>query len=172
MKRVFSRLAVVPYALAQVFRNWKNVLIATVSACLFFSLYLLVPVWLVPGNSLLFSLSQLSLLNTALLGLLAFTTGVLFTFELFAFRKSQSNRVVSASTGSAGLLASLAGGILAAASCGCGVGILLGVIGLGGGTVFVVANQTYIVVGMLLIVLVGVYFSARRAAGICATCST
>lgn len=141
---------------------------ATVS---FLALYLLTPVWLVPGTTLAYELAHLTPLPFALLGLLALMTGLLFSLEVFSFKRSRSEELAVAGEGSVGLLASLAGGILAAASCGCGTGILLGVIGLGGGAIFVAEHQTLIVSGMLGVVAIGLYFSARRAAGICATCS-
>ena len=143
--------------------------IAVLAAVALFAVYLFVPIWLVPSNSLALELSLVTPLGYGLLVALALMTGALFALEVFAFQRSRAQKVAAARD-SVGLIASLTGGILAAASCGCGVGILLGAVGLGGGTLFVAANQTAIVALMLVVVAVGLYFSARRAAGLCATC--
>lgn len=156
---------------ASIFRERIYVAISVASSLVFLSLYLLVPVWTVPGNTIAFELGLLTLVDYALLGALALMTGVLLSLEVSALRRSRSNGLRSAGEGSIGLVASLTGGVLTAASCGCGLGILLGIVGLGGGAIFVATHQTAIVVGMLSVVTIGLYFSARRAAGLCATCS-
>lgn len=155
---------------AQVFRQRAYIVLAILSGTLFFALYLLTPVWLVPGTTLSYEISHLTLLSMVLLVGLALMTGLLLSLEVFSFRRSRSAGLTSAGEGSIGLVASLTGGILAAASCGCGTGILLGVIGLGGGAIFIAEHQILVVSFMLAVVAVGLYFSARRAAGICATC--
>lgn len=155
---------------ALVFRKGAYQGVAAGGAFVFFSTYMLVPVWLIPGNTFALELSQMTPLNYGLLGALALMTGALFALELFAFRRSRTQGLRAAGEGGVGLIASLAGGVLAAASCGCGTGILLGVLGLGGGALFVAANQTAIAAVLLGVVALGLYFSARRAAGICATC--
>ncbi len=157
---------------ASVFRKPFYAAVAAGSALVFLCVYLLVPVVLVPGNTLAFELSRMTALNYALLAMLALMTGVLLSFELFAFRRSRTQGLRAAGESGVGLIASLTGGVLAAASCGCGVGILLGVLGLGGGALFVAANQSSIIVIMLAVVAIGLYFSARRAAGLCVTCET
>ncbi|HQU07621.1 MAG TPA: hypothetical protein PK539_00985 [Candidatus Paceibacterota bacterium] len=144
--------------------------IAVVGALIFFGLYLFVPVWLVPSNTVTFELLNITPLQYGLLSLLALMTGMLVSFEVFAFRSTRTQKLRAAGEGGVGLVASLFGGIIAAASCGCGIGILLGVVGFGGGALFVAENQTSIVLVMLGVVAIGVYFSATRAAGLCATC--
>jgi len=156
-------------AIGSVLGKPRYALAALFAAFVFFGVYLFVPILLVPGNTFSLELSLITPLEYVLLTALALMTGTLLSLELFAFRQSRALHARAAG-GVSGLVASLTGGILAAASCGCGVGILLGAVGLGGGTLFVVAHQTTIVFAMLGVVAVGLYFSARRAAGICATC--
>lgn len=154
-------------ASVSVFKKPAYALLAIGSALVFFGMYLIVPVLLVPGNSLSFELALISPGNFLLLATLALMTGMLAAFELFSLRRSRAHGLRSAGRQSAGFVASITGGVLAAASCGCGVGILLGVVGLGGGTLFATQNQMPIVVALLGIVFIGLYFSARRVAGIC-----
>ena len=154
-----------------VFRERRYQGTALLGALVLFILYVYVPVWVVPGTTLAFELSLISPANYVLLGALALMSGILFSFELYSFRRSRRQGLRAFGAGSTGLLASIFGGVITAASCGCGVGILLGVIGIGGGTLFIATHQMAIVTIMLGIVMVGLYFSARRAAGLCATCS-
>ncbi|MHB1163359.1 MAG: hypothetical protein ACYCZZ_02460 [Minisyncoccota bacterium] len=154
-------------ASVSVFKKPIYAVIAVGSALVFFGMYLIVPTLLVPGNSLSFELALISPSNYVLLATLALMTGMLAAFELFSLRRSRANGFRSAGKRSVGFVASITGGVLAAASCGCSAGILLGVVGLGGGTLFATQNQTSIVVVLLGIVLIGLYFSARRVAGIC-----
>lgn len=154
----------------RVFRERTYQVVAATSALVLFSLYLFVPVWLVPGNTLSFELGLIAPLNYMLLAALALMTGVLLALELFSFRRSRAQGLRMVGEGGTGIIASLAGGVLAAASCGCGTGLLLGAVGLGGGAFFVAANQTPIVIILLGIVTIGLYFSARRAAGLCIAC--
>ncbi len=155
-----------------VFRKHTYQIAATICTLSLFCLYLLVPILLVPGNTLMLELGAMSLLDYVLLFALALMTGILLTLELFSFRYSRAQGLRMVGEGSTGIIASLIGGVLATASCGCGIGILLGVIGLGGGALFVTANQTPIIIILLGIVMIGLYFSARRAAGLCGTCKT
>lgn len=154
---------------AKVFREPLHLAVALLAALAFFGLYVFVPVWVIPGNTLAFELSIISSANYVLLFALALMTGALFSFELYAWRHSRAQGARGAGEGGAGLLASVTGGLLA--SCGCGIGILLGAVGLGGGALFVVAHQSVILVVIFGVVALGAYFSARRAARICATCA-
>ena len=115
------------------------------SALALFCLYLFVPVWFVAGNTLSLELGLISPFNYALLVALALVTGILFALELFSFRRSRTQGLRVVGEGGTGIIASIVGGVLATASCGCGVGLMLGAIGLGGSTLFVVANQTPII---------------------------
>ena len=151
----------------RVLRDPRYAALALFGTVLFLVLYLGVPALFVPGETLPFELTHFTTLGGGALVLLALMSGALFTLEVYAFRISRAVAPSAVGESGAGLVASLLGGILAAASCGCGAGILLGAIGLGGGALFVVAHQTAIIVAMLAIVTVGLYYSARRAAGIC-----
>ncbi len=167
----FARVSLMMFsASAAVFRERIYQGIVAVSVLVFFGMYLLVPVWLIPGDTFALEFAQMKIFNYGLLFALALMTGALLALEFFAFRRSRIQGFRAVSKSGVGVAASLAGGILTVASCGCGTGILLGVLGLGGGAFFVAANQTAIAAVMLAVVAVGLYFSARRAAGICATC--
>ena len=170
VRRSVHQLSIMLRRTGSVFRDRTYQIVAVTSTLALFSLYLFVPVWLVPGNTLSFELGLISPLSYVLLAALALMTGVLLALELFSFRRSRAQGFRTVGTGGTGIIASFTGGVLAVASCGCGTGLLLGVIGLGGGALFVAANQTSIVGLLLGIVIVGLYFSARRAAELCGTC--
>ncbi len=172
IRRFERQLSLILHGSMSVFRRHTYQIIATTGTFFLFCLYLLVPILLVPGNTLSFELETISLLDYVLLFALALMTGILLTLELFSFRHSRAQGLHVVGESGTGIVASLVGGVLATASCGCGIGILLGAIGLGGGAFFVTENQTPIIIILLGIVMVGLYFSARRAAGLCNTCKT
>jgi len=161
----------IPQTMQTVFSSWKYKAFWFVGSLVFLGVYVLIPVLLVSGNSVTFEFSQAGVFDYVLLVALATATALLMSFELFAFRRSRAQGLPIFGESGVGIVASITGGVLAAASCGCGIGILLGVLGLGGATFFVSEHQMLLVGAMLGLVLVGLYFSARRAAGICATCT-
>jgi hypothetical protein len=140
---------------------------AVIAAILVFAFYIVVPVLLVPGNTFRIEFELITPVALALLILLASMTGMIIALETFSFRRSREARLTVVGEGSAGILASVMGGIIAAASCGCGIGVLLGVFGLGGGALFITKHQTPVILVFLLAVALSLYYSARRAAGIC-----
>lgn len=141
---------------------------AATAALLVFAFYIVVPVLLVPGNTFRIEFDLITPLALTLLIILAAMTGTIIALEIFSFRRAKTARLQTVGEGGAGILASLMGGIIAAASCGCGIGVLLSVFGLGGGALFITEHQTPVILLFLALVAVSLYYSARRAAGICA----
>lgn len=167
----FRSLMLIVRGSADVFQDHRYQSIALTSTLLFFFVYLLVPAWLIPGNSLAFELSLLSPLEYALLFSFALLTGVSVALEVFIFRRLRREKLQTAGKGSVGVLTSLVGGTLAAASCACSSAIFLGIFGLGASALFLATHQLAIIFAMFGVGLIGLYFSARRASGLCATCS-
>jgi hypothetical protein len=141
---------------------------AFTASVLVFMLYIVVPVLLVPGNTFRIEFELLTPIALTLLILLAAMTGMIIALEVFSFRRSKAARLGAVGEGGAGIVASITGGIIAAASCGCGIGVLLGVFGLGGGALFITKHQAPVILFFLTLVAVSLYYSTRRAAGICA----
>lgn len=156
---------------SQIFQGRTYQVIAIIGTIFLFCLYVFLPILLVPGNTLRLELEIISPFNYVLLFILALATSFLITLEIFSFLHSRAQGLRIIGEGGTSIFASLVEGVLAAASCGCGTGILLGAIGLGGSTIFVSVNQIPITISLLSIVIVGLYFSARRAANLCDSCT-
>lgn len=166
---MFLSIIKVARAFTTVFAKRRYWLIAFGAAAVSFILPILIPVWLIPLNTLTLQLSLMSVENYVLLAMLAITSGTLIAFNVFLFRRRRGSVIT---TGGAGIstLVAFVGGVITT-SCGCGVGLILGLVGLGAGSAFfVIANQFYIILGALFLVLIGLYLNVRAVAGICTVC--
>lgn len=166
---MFSFITNVARAFATVFAKRRYWLIAIGAAAVSFILPILIPVWLIPLNTLSLQLSIMSAENYVLLTMLAIASGMLIAFNVFLFHHRRGSVVA---TGGAGIstLVAFVGGVITT-SCGCGIGLILGIVGLGAGsTFFIIANQFYIILGAFFLVLIGLYLNVRAVAGICEVC--
>jgi hypothetical protein len=144
---------------------------AIAAALLMFAFYIVVPVLLVPGNTFRIEFDLITPASLLMLVALASMTGMIVALEIFSFRRMRAARLSSVGEGGAGIIASLAGGVMAAASCGCGLGVLLGFFGLGGSALFITEHYPIALSFFLAAVALSLSYSARRAAGICSTTS-
>lgn len=142
---------------------WFIVLIS-----IFIFSYILIPVWLTPGNTLSFQLSTLKTKDYMLFFILSTVTALLLLMQIFLLR-SKKKRVETMGQGGVGIFSALFGGLLATAACSSCIAAILGF--LGAGTVFFVLDkQPYIVLCAIVLVAVSLYFSARRIQGYCNDC--
>lgn len=146
------------------YRSWFVVL-----SVLIFALYILLPVWLIPGNDPLFQLSILRLQDFILFAILSFMTALLILMQIFLTQRSKKERAGAIGRGSVGVSSSLFGGLLATAACpGC-ITTLLGFLGAGS-VFFVIENQLYFLVGAIVLTIAAIYFTARRVGKYCPSC--
>ncbi len=145
---------------ARVLRRPRYLALAVLFALGFLALYLFIPVWLVPGNTLKVELGLITRHNDVLLAVLALITGALWTLQIYLFQNPGTGGRASATCGIS-LFSSIAGGV-AAASCGCGYAIILGAFGFTGAAPFMLAHETVFVLALLFIVGAGLYLTARR----------
>ncbi|NNM83691.1 hypothetical protein HKL94_00510 [Candidatus Parcubacteria bacterium] len=169
MNKLATHLLQLARVFTTLFATWNYRILAIASGAIFFILPLLIPVWIVPSNTLAFELSLMRPANYLLLSLLAIASGLLVAMNIFLLRQRRE-RALAVGSGGMGIVSALVGGVVMT-SCGCGGGLIIGLLGLGAGsTSFIVGNQLYIILAALLITLVGLYLSARKVAGICQTC--
>ena len=131
----------------------------------FFLLSLYVPVWFIPENTLALVLHMLRWQGLAALVLLAVASGLLTAINIFLIKR----RVAGVTTveGGFGLAAALSAAVLLT-SCGCGIGIIVGIFGIGlGGAAFLTTHQFVISLIALVIVLIGLYISLRKVNAVC-----
>jgi len=136
---------------------------------IFIVAYLFIPIWLTPGNTLAFQLSLLNPNDYILFLALSVTTALLVLMQAFLFLRSKKGRVGAVGQSGVGVFSALFGGLLATAACSSCVAAVLGFLGAGS-IFFVLENQPYFVYGAIGLVLICLYFSARRLQGYCESC--
>jgi len=136
-----------------------------------FSAYILLPVWLTVGNTVAFQLSLLRLKDYALFASLSLVTALLVVMQLYIVQRSRERKrmAVAVGSGGVGIYSALLSGLMATAACLSCVAALLGF--LGAGTVlFIIVNRWYFIAGAIAVVMISLYFSARRVLGVCEDC--
>ncbi len=143
-------------AFRTVFSHGSYWYIAAGASAGFFILPLLIPTWFIPADTFSFELHLMRTENYLFLSLFALLSGILLALNIFLIRQ----RIIG--SGGTGIIAAFLGSVLLT-SCGCGIGFILGFVGLGvGSTSFILANQLYIVITALCITFIGLYFSAKK----------
>lgn len=162
--------------LSIIFLASKNVLAANnyrfwfiVLFTVFIAGYIFLPVWLTPGNDLKFQLSLLQVRDYVLFIVLAASASLFVLMQVFLFSRSRKKRASLVAKGGIGVFGALFGGLLATAACSSCIAAILGFLGAGS-TFFVLENQPYVAGGAIALVVIGLYFSARKVVGICDDC--
>ncbi len=135
----------------------------------FLAAYLFVPVWLTPGNTLSFQLQLLRWQDYAFIGILAAAASLLTVMQLFLFLRHRRWHMRTAAEGGLGVVSALLGGLLATAACSSCVLSLLGFLGAGS-AFFLLQHQSFVVWVATLLVVGGLWGSARKVAGVCRDC--
>lgn len=136
-----------------------------------FSSYLLLPVWLTPGNSFAFQMSLFVPKDFVMFGLLAPITSLLILMQVFLFWRirQQKDRLAAVGRGGVGTYSAIFGGLLSSAACTSCIAAFVGVLG-SGPLFFVLENRDAVVVVALALVVLGIVLSFRRMSGYCKEC--
>lgn len=138
-----------------------------------FGLYLFLPVWTIPGNTLRFQLSIFLTRDWVLMGLLAVLTGLLLVLQVDLFRRHKGlrARLAVVGKGGAGSVAGLLAAVLGTAACSSCVAAVLGFLGVG--TVLgLIQYRRWVVLGASIVMLVAIHLTLRHAAGRCPDCES
>lgn len=84
---------------------------------IFIALYVFIPVWLTPGNSLDFQLSLLTPADYGLFIVLAALASLLVLMQVFLFSRRKLGRASAVAQGGVGAFSAFFGGLLATAAC-------------------------------------------------------
>ncbi len=126
--------------------------------------YILLPVGLTPGNSIAFQVSILRPRDYLLFFILSPVTALLILMQIFLWRRGKKYCARTAGQGGLSVFSALFGGLLATAACSSCITAILGFLGAGS-TFFILENQPYVVAASLSLVIIGLYFSARKVVG-------
>jgi hypothetical protein len=134
-------------------------------------LFVLVPVWSIPGNDVAFQLSLFTIGNWTLFVILALLIALLLTMQVFIFRRARNAAVKAKSLGSAavgatGAYAGVLGGVFATAACSWCVAAVFGFLGTGT-VLFIAQNQFWAVLVAISIMLVSLYFTSKKVVSAC-----
>ncbi len=133
--------------------------------------YLLIPIFLVPGNSLSLQFFVLRPLDYVLFFVMSVVTALLVVMQVYVHRNTKKKRTLAAlGEGGVSVYSALFAGLLATAACSSCIIGLVGFLGVGS-TFFILEYQTYFVLGAMLIVVVALFFAARRVNNDCSSCN-
>jgi len=148
-----------------VYRNWFIVF-----SILIYAAYILIPVFLTPGNYISFQLSLLRPVDFVLFLVMSLVTALLIVMQLYVHNRSKKKRMLAAvGEGGVSVYSAMFGGMLATAACSSCIAGLVGFLGAGS-TFFILENQMLFVAGALFIVFVSLFFTARRVNEYCLSC--
>lgn len=135
----------------------------------FFALFVLIPVWAVPFNTLATQLDFFTARDYAVLVLLSSLSSLFITMQGYVMR--QKRKIAGVGTATAGGLGALFAGIAGTAFCASCLAPLFALFGIGfGGVIFVLEYRWYFVVAITLIMLVAIYLMARKINKVCTSC--
>lgn len=157
-------------AAKQVFRERKYIFILLSFALFFFALFVYIPVATTPGNSFAFQLSIFRAQDYVLMIFLALLVGLNFSMNIYALRKQK----VIGNSAASGTISGFGGAfaaIVGTATCASCLAFLFGIVGLGIGSVaFVLKYQTLFLLGAIALVVISLYFTARKVNKTCSCC--
>lgn len=128
-----------------------------------FAVFISIPVFLIPANSLSFQLTVFTIKDYLLLSVLSVLASLLITMQIFTYKQAKicSPGNVATSSGSA-IVAALFG----TASCSACLAAVFGFLGLG--TVFFLVEYQWFIVGVaIILILISLYFTSLRLNGVC-----
>lgn len=151
-------------------QNRKRFFLLTLAA---FVVFILIPVFTIPGNDLRFYLTVLRPIDFAIYALLALAIAALILMQVYLFKQShdKKKRLASAVQGGVGTYSAILGGLLATAACTSCIAGLLGFLGAGS-VLFIAQNNMTVAVVALLISIFSLYMSSRKINGHCKSCET
>ncbi|MEK7510525.1 MAG: hypothetical protein AAB567_03175 [Patescibacteria group bacterium] len=136
-----------------------------------FLVFILIPVLAIPGNDIAFQLSIFTSKDYTLLIVLAPLISLVITMQIFIFRRNKNikENLKSAGVGAAGSYSGVIGTVFATASCSSCVAVLFGF--LGTGAVFFAVENRWLFVSLAIgLMLISLYFAARKINKVCTSC--
>jgi len=137
--------------------NIKYLISFIVIALVLFGIFIMIPVWTIPGNDLLFQLDIYTLKDYSLLIILALFMSLMIAMQVYSYQVKKS--AVKATGSAAAVVPGFAAALFGTASCSSCVAVIFGAFGFGT-VLFLIKYQWYIFVFSFLLVGVSIYFSS------------
>lgn len=169
--RLRGEFAAFTFAMKDVFRPSGRKASFAVLTVLTLLLFIWIPVRLTPGNDFLFQLSIMRGRDFILFGMLSTLNALLMVMQwhLYRARRDMKANIATAAASGAGGLSAVFASMLGTASCSACVAGILGFLGTGS-VFFFLKYSTQITVVATAIVLLAIWFAARRIADGCKAC--
>lgn len=149
-----------------VLHSWQRCFAFVLLAVGLFALFVFVPVWTTPGNDLMFQLSITPVSVFVLMVVLSLGNALVVMMQ-WHLRQSQKVKIGAKEIGGGvGLLVASIFSTLACVSC---FSSLLSIFGLGG-VIFFGEHQLLIAIIALCIMVIALWYTARRVNGVCTRC--
>lgn len=124
-------------------------------------LFTLIPIWIIPGNSIAIQLSIYRIQDYLILSLLSGLYALFIAMQVYAMRQKKNIRGIATTVG--GGAGALFAGIAGTAFCASCLAPLFALVGIGfGGVLFVLEYRIYFVLGITVLMLLAIYFTARK----------
>jgi len=152
-----------------IFASRKYKLSFAVIATVFVLAYIFFPVLHMSGKSVSAQLSSLSFYDYLLFAALSVAVSLLVSAQIFLFFRSKKGRIAALGQGGVGAFSAFFSAILATAVCFSCVAAVLGFLGAGS-VFFITEHKIPIITGVIVFILISLYFSALRIEGLCEKC--
>ena len=136
----------------------KNYLLTFIFiSVLFITIFILIPVFVIPGNDLLFQLGIFTYLDYIIMFTLAILISLMISMQIYNYKLKKSIKKVGGAV--AGGFSGFVAGLFGTASCASCVAAIFGFLGVG--TVFFLIKYQWYIVGISLVfILISIYFNA------------
>ena len=150
----------------ETFLNKNYVWLFAFSFIVMFSLFILIPIKIVAGNSFTIQLSILSIKDYVIIILLSGVYSLFVPMQVFVMKKRKKSKEIGTVVG--GSVGVLVAGIAGTAFCTACLAPLFALFGIGfGGVLFVLEYHLYFVIAIVVLMLLAIYFTARKIQSIC-----
>jgi len=134
------------------------------------SLYISIPVLIVPFNDVVFQLSLLTPQDYVLLGFLSLLNALFITMQVYAMRMTRS-AVSGISKSISGSFGALFAGVAGSAFCASCLVPFFALFGIGfSGVLFTLQYRFYFVAVIVAFMLIAIYLTSKKIVGACEDC--
>ena len=143
-------------------------------AGLIFVMLIAIPLYTIPANTLALQLKIFRLKDYLLMAFVALLMGLNFSMQIYTWKKRKEQTKDMAQSAVAGTAVGISGifaAMVGTATCASCLVFLFGLIGIGAGSVFfVLKHQTYFLLGAIALMIVSLYFVAKKINKTCISC--
>jgi len=137
-----------------------------------FFVFVLIPVFSIPGNSIIFQLNIFGLKDYLILSAVSLLSALFFILQVYAFfgARERQAKLRAMGQGAAGGYGGLVAALFGTASCTSCLASVFGFMGFGT-ILFIAKYQWFILLAAIGIMVISIYFTSKRILGLCASCT-